>query len=299
MDGRRSKRKRSHTDSEASADDGVSSSDGSASSDEQLLVQFAGHPPAENDFHGIKRLLQQLLLGAEIDFSGLADIILQQPGVSVCLKVDDDEDSGVFGVLSPINVAVHKDVKCVKELRAFLLAKASAASRDARDNLTRALQQSEPVCLLINERMVNVPAEIAGPLHQSLQADLKEAVKEKEPFDFASFVIVSKSYAPNPVVEKSKGKRKKTSESEGASGAAGCQMNYVNIEDEYFAQHCQSSFSYPVKNEEVSDDDDSDDDDDDDGDDDEDENVQAFRTVFLLNRQQMKQAWRELQRALT
>ena len=55
--------------------------------DREIQVDFEGQNPCEEDFNGIKSLLNQLLLKAHVDQSKLADLIIKQSHIGSVLKV--------------------------------------------------------------------------------------------------------------------------------------------------------------------------------------------------------------------
>ena len=54
---------------------------------QKIQVEFEGRNPTDEDFHGIKQLLQQLFLKAHINLSELAELIIGQSYVGSVVKV--------------------------------------------------------------------------------------------------------------------------------------------------------------------------------------------------------------------
>merc|ERR1712168_35757 len=80
-----------------------------------MNVNFDAQTATDTDFHGIKRLLQQLFLKANIDLSAVTDVILGQNHVGSVIKqapLDEEEDDEmetdnveeVFGISTVINL---------------------------------------------------------------------------------------------------------------------------------------------------------------------------------------------------
>ena len=69
-----------------------------------VQADFAFFDPKPNDFHGVKTLLQTYLDVEEWDLSGFADLILEQTTVGTVVKVEDDEDEGVFALVTALNL---------------------------------------------------------------------------------------------------------------------------------------------------------------------------------------------------
>jgi protein BCP1 len=84
---------------------------------------------------------------------------------------NDDDSSGVFGVTSVLNITEKQNVECVQQLRSLLLDLCSEHATDHTDTLIRSLlsDDSQSVGLLINERIINIPAQISVPLLESLR----------------------------------------------------------------------------------------------------------------------------------
>lgn len=69
-----------------------------------VQADFAFFDPKSNDFHGVKTLLQTYLDVEEWDLSGFVDLILEQTTVGTVVKVEDDEDEGVFALATALNL---------------------------------------------------------------------------------------------------------------------------------------------------------------------------------------------------
>lgn len=85
---------------------------------------------------------------------------------------DDDGDvNDVFGVTSVLNITEKQNLECVQQLRSLLLELCSEHATDQANTLIRSLlsDDSQSIGLLINERIVNIPAQISVPLLESLR----------------------------------------------------------------------------------------------------------------------------------
>jgi protein BCP1 len=87
---------------------------------------------------------------------------------------DSDEDgdaNDVFGVTSVLNITEKQNLECVQQLRNLLLELCSEHASDQANTVVRSLlsDDSRPVGLIINERIVNIPAQISVPLLESLR----------------------------------------------------------------------------------------------------------------------------------
>ncbi|KAI5353317.1 hypothetical protein L3X38_006210 [Prunus dulcis] len=98
----------------------------SESSDEEefdgtVQADFAFFDPKPDDFHGVKTLLQTYLDDIEWDLSGFVDLILEQTTVGTVVKIEDDEDNGIFALATALNLGRYKDHKCFMEVKEFLV----------------------------------------------------------------------------------------------------------------------------------------------------------------------------------
>ena len=73
-----------------------------------VQADFAFFDPKPDDFHGVKTLLQPSLDNKQWDLSGFVDLILGQTTVGTVVKLEDDEDNGVFSIITAINLGRYK-----------------------------------------------------------------------------------------------------------------------------------------------------------------------------------------------
>lgn len=92
--------------------------------------------------------------------------------------------------------------------------------------------------LIINERFVNIPADISIPLLENLIADMQRATKKKMPYEFKYYVLISKLYKLKATTGKKKSK-KTTAEEEP-------EIIWSNQEEEIFADDAMCSFEFSV-----------------------------------------------------
>ncbi|XP_050395961.1 protein BCCIP homolog [Patella vulgata] len=248
-----SKKKRAETEIEENNemidDDPVSDGGGSDEElmDQEMEVEFEARIPQDSDFHGIKTLLKQLFLKANINLSELANTIISQNYVGNVIKqlndVDDDSeddfDDGdpVFGVMSVINLTERKkDLECVKEIISYLVDKCRTSNLGEDGNKIIDIVNSEDVQVgfLISERFLNIPIEIAAPSYESLRKDMMKAVNKKMKYDFGYYILISKSY------------RAKMEASGDGGNKLGNQLFYSNPEDEILSELSDIKVSYSV-----------------------------------------------------
>lgn len=182
-------------------------SDGNYVGEKELQADFEGRNPEDSDFHGIKQLLRQLFLKSNVDLGGLAQIIISQNYIGSVVKQclddgqedDDDEDDGsdgVFGVTTVVNITKRKNEPSVAQIRELL----TKLSQDHADPRTKELikyilaDDSQHTGLVINERILNIPAAISVPLFASLQTELEKAHRKNMLYNFKYLIWISKTY---------------------------------------------------------------------------------------------------------
>lgn len=145
---------------------------------------------------------------------------------------EEDEVSPIFGITTAINLTNDQNNQSVKQIKEMLLNKAESSGKDDMIKLLHdSLQGDQAAGLLINERYVNIPAQIANPLFENLYSEIMKASEKSSQFNFTSFILISKFY-------KKEDKQGKLIEEV-----------YSNPEEETFLQHALGFFDYTVKNE--------------------------------------------------
>ncbi|KAJ1430590.1 BCP1 family [Sesbania bispinosa] len=218
----------------------------SESSDEEfegdVQADFSFFDPKPNDFHGVKTLLQAYLDDQEWDLSGFVDLILGQTTVGTVVKIEDDEDEGLFAVVSALNLWRYREQKCVMSLKEFLLLKA-CQEKGVSDHLRLLLgEQARNVGLLVSQRVVNLPPQLLPHLYDALFDEVSWATEDeptedlRNSFQFKHYIILSKIYKHKNVEQK----RKLSSDSDEAT-------IYIKPEDEIFHKLSSWSFCFPLR----------------------------------------------------
>ena len=205
--------------------------------DEIVETTFEFNAPGEADFHGLKALLKDYLDGAEYDVGQLADTIIAQHDVGTVIKVEGQTEweacLGVVSALRPMDggLAAAREQGFVLQLCAFLDRKVS--STDCHGRLAAALR-SGTVGFVVCERLVNLPLELAHPLHSTLLEDVRKVFAG----GVESLLILSRA-----VVERAgtgtgegKGKGPKRRRADEPPGAP--KVEYLRPEDEFFVERC-------------------------------------------------------------
>eukprot|EP00775_Hariotina_reticulata_P001502 gene1502-1840_t len=174
------------------------SDDGEDSPDDEdfdkINVNFEFFDPKESDFHGLKALLHNYLDGQQYDSSPLIDTIIAQSAVGTVVRTGEDEDP--IGVMTVLNTHQHKQQPWMQQIRQYLVDK----SRDAavRDAISKAWD-SPTTGLIINERLINSPPQLAPPLVQALFDEIGWATEDmqtqedRQAFQFQHYVLMTRA----------------------------------------------------------------------------------------------------------
>merc|ERR1711931_450955 len=184
-----------------------------------MNVNFDAQTATDSDFHGIKRLLQQLFLKANVNLSALTDVILGQNHVGSVIKQapldeDDEEEEDemesdavdeVFGISTVINLthrlnnegknAPSEGDKAIKQLVNLLVEKSDKNGGPVQTKTLQAFltDKEKHIGWLLNERFVNIPAQISLPLYDSLRDEMHSACAKGQKFKFDYFLLLSKA----------------------------------------------------------------------------------------------------------
>ncbi|XP_033005324.1 LOW QUALITY PROTEIN: BRCA2 and CDKN1A-interacting protein [Lacerta agilis] len=244
------------TEDESSEDPG--SEEGSDDDDDEeeelnqeVNIEFEAYSISDNDKNGIKKLLQQLFLKAPVSTADLTDILIQQNHIGSVIKQaelleesDDDEDDidEVFGFISLLNLTERKGTECAEQIKELVL---SQCEKNCEQSMVEQLDKllsdtTKPVGFLLSERFINVPPQIALPMHQQLQKELIEAQKTNKPCGKCYFyLLISKTFT-----NKKSNIRKK-----GSSSHQKEELMFSNAEEEFFYEKSLLKFSYSVEEE--------------------------------------------------
>ncbi|KAM4802688.1 BRCA2 and CDKN1A-interacting protein-like [Urocitellus parryii] len=149
--------------------------------DEEVNIEFEAYSISDNNYDGIKKLLQQLFLKAPENTAELTDLLIQQNHIGSVIKQtnvsedsDDDDDADeneIFGFISLLNLTERKDTQCAEQIRELVL---SFCEKNCEKSVVEQMDKllndtTKPVGFLLSERLINVPPQIALPMHQQLQ----------------------------------------------------------------------------------------------------------------------------------
>lgn len=130
----------------------------------------------------------------------------------------------------------------MKQLRDLLKQLADEHATDATNTMIRNALENDaaPLGLLINERFVNIPAQISVPLFENLIGEMKRASEKKMPFQFSYYILICKLYkTENPNSKKDSKKKNKNSSPQ-------ADVLWSNPEEEIFAEEADCEFEFSV-----------------------------------------------------
>ena len=145
-----------------------------------------------------------------------------------------------------INLLIlFQNVPCVQQLRELLKQLASEHATDSTNAMIKNVLENDsaPLGLLINERFVNIPAQISVPLLENLISEMRRAVNKNMPYHFSYYILICKLYKTNEENQKKKSKSKRKNATEEPN------VMWSNPEEEIFADEATSSFEFSVETE--------------------------------------------------
>jgi len=170
-----------------------------------VKVEFELVSPSEPYFHIVKTLLNQYLDGVEqehLDLSGMADNIVERASIGSVIasslgdedpelnpkyaKLSDEEfdkialkynaTRDVYGVTTLLSLTWSKNkLPYLTSIYEYITNKAEVYCDKAAE--LKQLLKNKNVALLVNERLVNMPALLIPPLHEQLPGDLEFTVE--------------------------------------------------------------------------------------------------------------------------
>ncbi|KAJ3383337.1 Mss4p nuclear export [Entophlyctis sp. JEL0112] len=153
---------------------------------EIIDVSFDFFPPAEIDFHGLKTLLKQTFAADHelFNLSALADRIIASPDVGSVVKPDGADDP----------YAIITQDHSVDAIKTYLLHKCKA-QQNIHARFAALFQPGAPACaLLVSERLVNLPPQLAVQMLALLIPELDAAIAAGARAPFERLIVVSKVY---------------------------------------------------------------------------------------------------------
>lgn len=177
----------------------------------------------------------------------MIDVLIQQNHVGSVIRQaevpedsDEEDPDEVFGFISMLNLTERKGVQCVEDVKEMVLAQCEkSCPHSMTEQLEKVLNDtSKPVGLLLSERFINVPPQIALPLHKQLQVEMAEAQRTNKPSGRCHFCLM---------ISKTCKEASKTVPARG--GAPKEELMFVNAEEEFFYEQATMKFTYSVQEE--------------------------------------------------
>ncbi|XP_004625787.1 BRCA2 and CDKN1A-interacting protein [Octodon degus] len=137
---------------------------------------------------------------------------------------------------------VDEGTQCAEQIKELIL---SCCEKNCEKSMVEQLDKllndtTKPVGFLLSERFINVPPQIALPMHQQLQKELAEAHKTNKPCGKCYFYLfVSKTFVE---VGKTNSKKKWNNQKKD-------ELMFANAEEEFFYEKAVLKFNYPVQEE--------------------------------------------------
>ncbi|CAI9178265.1 unnamed protein product [Rangifer tarandus platyrhynchus] len=217
---------------------------------EEVNIEFEAYSISDNNYDGIKKLLQQLFLKAPVNTAELTDLLIQQNHIGSVIKQtdvsedsdDDVDEDEIFGFISLLNLTERKGTPCAEQIKELILRLCEKnCEKSTVEQLDRLFNDTaRPVGFLLSERFINVPPQIALPMHQQLQKELAEAHKTNKPCGKCHFyLLISKTF-----VEAGKSSSKKRRSSQNKE-----ELMFANAEEEFFYEKAILKFNYSVQEE--------------------------------------------------
>ena len=217
---------------------------------EEVNIEFEAYSISDNDYDGIKKLLQQLFLKAPVDTAELTDLLIQQNHIGSVIKQtdvsedsdDDVDEDKIFGFISLLNLTERKGTPCAEQSKELILRLCEKnCEKSTVEELDRLFNDTaRPVGFLLSERFINVPPQITLPMHQQLQKELAEARRTNKPCGKCHFyLLISKTFVE---AGKSNSKKKRSNQKKEA-------LMFANAEEEFFYEKAILKFNYSVQEE--------------------------------------------------
>ncbi|EGN92707.1 hypothetical protein SERLA73DRAFT_65334, partial [Serpula lacrymans var. lacrymans S7.3] len=213
-------------------------------------------PNPKLDYHALKRLLGQLLQ-ADADLFHLHDLtelVLSQPLLGTTVKTDGIE-SDPYAFLTILNMHTHQNHPSIKALIEYAMLKSSPTPPLQAALLSLlgpdALNSPNHVGLVLSERLINMPVQVAPPMYRMLVDEMKWAVEDNEPFNFSHFLFITRIYKLSPEEEEAMQTASHTSKRQKPITTASAPSNGVysfHPEDEYIQMMASHSVDYAFTN---------------------------------------------------
>ncbi|XP_060860890.1 BRCA2 and CDKN1A-interacting protein-like [Metopolophium dirhodum] len=214
-------------------------------------IKFAIRYPKYSDFNSIKRFLLQLFLKVKVDLPDMSSELIKQSNISIVIKQAFDSVkckdnlntsyNQVFGISSIINITQQRSESIANVHNLMLILSEKHGDNGTMQFVNKLLSDDKnQVGFLINERYLNIPPSISGPLFRIICKELSNKRTENPLNNFAYLFMICKLYK----VEKSK---------KGNIYVEGSQILWRNAEEQFFDIVADYKFEYCVQSENCTD----------------------------------------------
>lgn len=133
---------------------------------------------------------------------------------------------------------MKQDLLFIQQLRTLLKDMAIDHASDETNRMIDHILENNDVTLglIINQRFVNIPAQISVPLLEHLSSEIKRANDKGKPFAFTHYILICKFYKTNEIFGKRNKNHNETDE-----------IIWSNPEEEIFAEEAEWSFEFSVE----------------------------------------------------
>lgn len=173
----------------------------------------------ESNYHNIRDLLKPLFLFEDVNVGDIADLLIQQgEDVGTTIKTEDEEETKnlnveIFGVFSYLPLKYYESkAKIINKLYSFLKEKISKYASKSQQQQALNIIETGNLCLLINERAINLPQEVIPPAMKLIKNEIEECKSMDDyngKFEFEYVIIISKFVK---LINKTKGSKKQRTE---------------------------------------------------------------------------------------
>ena len=200
-----------HNSDSTSSSEELTSSDNEAApmladtpkeSEQTQVVEFEAFPPADEDWSGVRALLDSLFQGISLDVGYFSQTLIDNYKVGTVIKgadIEEGEDDPVFAVASLLPISLFKDKLKFEQLSSSLLAKCDPDEIVSVEKVLKAKDSA----FLINAKFSNLPLQITAQLYKAVKMELITERKENPEYNVKNLIIFGKSYV-EPEVRQSK-----------------------------------------------------------------------------------------------
>uniref|UniRef100_A0A6G1SJY6 Protein BCCIP n=1 Tax=Aceria tosichella TaxID=561515 RepID=A0A6G1SJY6_9ACAR len=209
--------------------------------EERVDINFESHPPIDDDLNGITTLLKQTLLQF-VDCHSLANYLVKQKDLTQVIAQeaseepegeetsdDDDPDDDIYGLSSIIELPLNncKGDEASYESRLQLLQFIRDKCPEFKKMLEDVEEDKLKVCMIVNERYINLPPQLALPT-------LKALTESIQSIGFTHFIFISKILHRARNIDTKLPSKKSKSKSSNAQNAE--PLVFINPEEEIISE---------------------------------------------------------------